>query len=68
MPLIFWLLSALRKLGTRRSISSKYEDSAGVFCCAGYRIYSRNVSEYIVAPVRPSMKTNFGRSTNPLRS
>src|SRR5689334_22076290 len=34
VPLIFWLLSALRKFGTRRSISSKYDDSAGVFCCA----------------------------------
>ena len=34
VPLIFWLLSALRKLGTRRSISSKYDESAGVFCCA----------------------------------
>src|SRR5439155_26359402 len=34
VPLIFWLLSALRKLGTRRSISSKYDDRAGVFCWA----------------------------------
>ena len=34
VPRIFWLLSALRKLGTSRSISSKYDDSAGVFCCA----------------------------------
>ena len=34
VPLIFWLLSALRKFGTSRSISSKYEDSAGVFCWA----------------------------------
>jgi hypothetical protein len=34
VPLIFWLLSALRKFGTSRSISSKYDDSAGVFCCA----------------------------------
>src|SRR5437867_12833656 len=34
VPRIFWLLSALRKLGTSRSMSSKYEDSAGVFCCA----------------------------------
>ena len=30
VPLIFWLLSALRKFGTSRSISSKYEESAGV--------------------------------------
>ena len=30
VPLIFWLLSVLRKLGISRSISSKYEDSAGV--------------------------------------
>src|SRR5689334_648976 len=30
VPRIFWLLSALRKFGTRRSISSKYDDSAGV--------------------------------------
>src|SRR5438874_4337856 len=41
VPRIFWLLSALRKLGTSRSMSSKYEDSAGVFCCALYRISSR---------------------------
>jgi hypothetical protein len=41
VPLIFWLLSAVRKFGTRRSISSKYEDKAGVFCCALYRISSR---------------------------
>ena len=34
VPRIFWLLSALRKFGTSRSISSKYDDSAGVFCCA----------------------------------
>ena len=34
VPRIFWLLSALRKFGTRRSISSKYDDRAGVFCCA----------------------------------
>ena len=34
VPLIFWLLRALRKFGTRRSISSKYEDRAGVFCWA----------------------------------
>ena len=34
VPRIFWLLSALRKFGTRRSISSKYDDSAGVFVCA----------------------------------
>lgn len=33
-PRIFWLLNALRKLGTSRSISSKYDDKAGVFCCA----------------------------------
>ena len=33
VPLIFWLLSAVRKFGTSRSISSKYDDSAGVFCC-----------------------------------
>ena len=32
MPRIFWLLSALRKFGTSRSINSKYDDSAGVFC------------------------------------
>src|SRR6476620_1156741 len=32
-PLIFWLLRVLRKLGTSRSMSSKYEDSAGVACC-----------------------------------
>jgi len=32
-PLIFWLLRVLRKLGTRRSISSKYEERAGVACC-----------------------------------
>src|SRR4030095_2942983 len=31
VPLIFCELSAVRKFGTRRSISSKYEDSAGVF-------------------------------------
>ena len=30
VPLIFWLLSVLRKLGISRSISSKYDDSAGV--------------------------------------
>ena len=30
VPLIFWLLSVLRKLGMSRSISSKYDDSAGV--------------------------------------
>jgi len=30
VPLIFWLLSVLRKLGMRRSISSKYDESAGV--------------------------------------
>ena len=35
VPRIFWLLSALRKSGTSRSISSKYDDSAGMFCCAG---------------------------------
>src|SRR5262249_8596372 len=34
VPRIFWLLSALRKFGTSRSISSKYDDNAGVFCCA----------------------------------
>src|SRR5689334_4714129 len=34
VPRIFWLLSALRKFGTSQSISSKYDDSAGVFCCA----------------------------------
>jgi hypothetical protein len=34
VPLIFWLLSALRKSGTMRSINSKYDDSAGVFVCA----------------------------------
>ena len=34
VPLIFWLLSVLRKSGTSRSISSKYDDSAGVFCWA----------------------------------
>jgi hypothetical protein len=33
VPLIFWLLSVLRKLGMIWSINSKYEDSAGVFCC-----------------------------------
>ena len=31
--MIFWLLSVLRKLGISRSISSKYDESAGVFCC-----------------------------------
>ena len=35
VPLIFWVLSVLRNLGTMRSISSKYDDSAGVFCCDG---------------------------------
>ena len=30
VPLIFWLLSVLRKVGMRRSISSKYDDNAGV--------------------------------------
>jgi len=30
VPLTFWLLSVLMKLGITRSISSKYEDSAGV--------------------------------------
>jgi hypothetical protein len=34
VPLIFWVLRALRKFGTSRSMSSKYEDSAGVFCWA----------------------------------
>src|ERR1017187_2564631 len=68
VPLIFWLLSVLRKSGTMRSINSKYDESAGVFCCALYRISSRCLSEYIVAPVRPSMKTNFGARMNPLRS
>ena len=33
VPLIFWLLSAPRKSGTMRSISSKYDDRAGVVCC-----------------------------------
>ncbi len=39
-PRIFWLLNALRKLGTSRSINSKYDDNAGVFCCALQRISS----------------------------
>ena len=30
VPLIFWLLSVLRKLGISLSISSKYDESAGV--------------------------------------
>ena len=30
VPLIFWLLSVLRKLGISRSINSKYDESAGV--------------------------------------
>lgn len=30
VPLTFWLLSVLRKLGISRSISSKYEERAGV--------------------------------------
>ena len=34
VPRIFWALSVFRKLGTSRSISSKYEESAGVFCAA----------------------------------
>jgi len=33
VPRTFWLLSVLKKFGTRRSISSKYEDNAGVLCC-----------------------------------
>lgn len=32
VPRIFWLLSVLRKLGMIWSISSKYDDRAGVFC------------------------------------
>src|SRR5678815_3464911 len=34
VPLILWLLSVLRKLGMRRSIYSKYEESAGVLWLA----------------------------------
>src|SRR3989442_1896433 len=41
VPLIFWLLSALRKSGTMRSISSKYDARAGGFVCELYRIASR---------------------------
>ena len=33
VPLIFWLLSSPRKSGTMRSISSKYDERAGVVCC-----------------------------------
>jgi hypothetical protein len=33
VPRMRWVLSVLRKLGIIRSISSKYEDSAGTFCC-----------------------------------
>src|SRR5262249_2543514 len=41
VPRIFWLLRALRKFGTRRSINSKYDDSAGVFVCELYSTSSR---------------------------
>src|SRR4028118_290669 len=44
-PRTFCVLRAFRKLGTSLSISSKYDDSAGVFCWALYRICSLNVSE-----------------------
>jgi len=45
VPRIFWLLSVPRKSGTMRSINSKYEDNAGVSCCALYKISSRRDSE-----------------------
>ena len=35
VPRIRWVLSEPRKLGMSRSISSKYEESAGVCCEAG---------------------------------
>ena len=33
MPLIFCVLRVPRKVGMTLSINSKYDDSAGVFCC-----------------------------------
>src|SRR4029079_12862477 len=33
-PRTFCVLNAFRKLGISLSINSKYDDSAGVFCCA----------------------------------
>ncbi len=41
VPLIFVLLSALRKFGINLSMISKYDESAGVFCCALYNTSSR---------------------------
>ena len=60
VPLMLSALNVPRNEGISRSISSKYEDSAGVFRDASYRISSRWRSVYNVAPVRPSMKMNFG--------
>ena len=40
VPLIFWVLSALRKFGINLSMISKYDERAGIFCCALYRISS----------------------------
>jgi len=45
VPLTFCVLSAPRKSGTMRSISSKYEESAGTLVCALVRTSSRRVSE-----------------------
>src|ERR1043166_786989 len=68
VPLIFCVDSVPRKSGTMRSISSKYVESAGVSFCELYSASSRRWSDEMGAPVRPSMKMNFGRSMKPLRS